>query len=48
MKKKKQFQEKKKESLNFAESNAHRNTNAGGSFETQDFFFKPHQFFFSL
>ena len=35
---------KKNESLNFAKSNAHRKTNAGGSFETQNFFF----FFFSL
>ena len=37
--KKKKIQEKKNESLNFAESNAHRKTNAGGSFETQNLFF---------
>ena len=37
--KKKIFQEKKNESLNFAKSNAHRKTNAGGSFETQNFVF---------
>ena len=30
---------KKNESLNFAKSNAHRKTNAGSSFETQNFFF---------
>ena len=36
---KKIFQEKKNESLNFAKSNAHRKTNAGGSFETDFFFF---------
>ena len=36
--KKKKFK-KKNESLNFAKSNAHRKTNAGGSFETQNFFF---------
>ena len=39
MKKRKLFQEKKNESLNFAKSNAHRKTNASGSFETQNFFF---------
>ena len=38
MKKKGNFK-KKNESLNFAKSNAHRKTNAGGSFETQNFFF---------
>ena len=37
MKKKKK--KKKNESQNFAKSNAHRKTNAGGSFETQIFFF---------
>ena len=36
---KKKFQENKNESLNFAKSNAHRKTNAGGSLETQIFFF---------
>ena len=36
---KKIFQEKKNRSLNFAKSNAHRKANAGGSFETQIFFF---------
>ena len=39
MKKKNNFKKKKNESLNFAESNAHRKTNVGGSFETQNFFF---------
>ena len=39
MKKKKIISRKKNESLNFAKSNAHRKTNAGGSFETQNFFF---------
>ena len=42
MKKKKKnnnFTEKKNKSLNFAKSNAHRKTNAGGSFETRTFFF---------
>ena len=35
---------KKNESLNFAKSNAHRKTNAGGSFETQNFMkVKGHQ-----
>ena len=38
--KKKIISRKKKESLNFAKSNAHRKTNAGGSFETQNFFFR--------
>ena len=36
---KKIISRKKNESLNFAKSNAHRKTNAGGSFETQNFFF---------
>ena len=39
MKKKIIISRKKIESLNFAKSNAHRKTNAGGSFETQNFFF---------
>ena len=39
MKKKNNFKKKKNESLNFSKSNAHRKTNAGGSFETQNFFF---------
>ena len=38
MKKNNNFK-KKNESPNFAKSNAHRKTNAGGSFETQNFFF---------
>ena len=37
MKKNNNFK-KKNGSLNFAKSNAHRKTNAGGSFETQNFF----------
>ena len=37
--KKKNISRKKNESLNFVKSNAHRKTNAGGSFETQNFFF---------
>ena len=37
--KKKIISRKKNESLNFAKSNAHRKTNVGGSFETQNFFF---------
>ena len=37
--KKKNYFKKKNESLNFAKSNAHRKTNADGSFETQNFFF---------
>ena len=37
--KKKNKQAKKIESLNFAELNAHRKTNAHGSFETYNLFF---------
>ena len=37
--KKKLSKQKKNPTLNFAESNAHRKTNARGSFETQDLFF---------
>ena len=36
---KKIISRKKNESLNFAKSNAHRKTNVGDSFETQNFFF---------
>ena len=36
---KKISKQKKKKSLNFAESNAHQKTNARGSFETYNLFF---------
>ena len=36
------------ESLNFAESNAHRKTNALGSFETNNLFFLALQVFIAL
>ena len=39
LKKKNSASKKKIESLNFAESNAHRKTNTRGSFETYNLFF---------
>ena len=39
IKKKKKKKKKRIKSLNFAESNAHRKTNAHGSFETYNLFF---------
>ena len=42
--KKKIISRKKNESLNFVKSNAHRKTNAGGSFETHFFFSLKHKY----